>query len=366
MSEDGNFAILPGLPPYGPLARAYPESFSKNGKEGYVVEFLPGTDKAWICNFAPGIGGLSDARLHPNKRDVLVFAAGTCVSVNPWTGEINNLVPAAFQVFKLDHPDRLLISNQDLEFTCIGKEGILWESAQISWDGFKDLTIQDESITGLSWDVSGSWIPFSLDLQSGKHTGGSWVNQVSDEKNSTAEEAPRINWVKATNSFMRMNRYSNPRVWYFPGTAEAFFSELSKYAREYKWIPYRSFFAWIRRVLGLDSSGTYVYRRKPYQQFILHNNPFTRNGALMLLDAQYDETDSMLQISGKWRVARRFYLFPLILLALIMSVPRDSSIELWLLIAFCALLFVIIIGSAQLYTKRSEINAIMDRICGNR
>jgi hypothetical protein len=195
------FVTLPGLPAHGPLPRAFPESFADSGKEGFVVEFLPGTDNAWICNFEPGIGGLTDARIHPNNRDVLVFAAGSCVVVNPFSGDIDNLVPAAFQVFELKHPNRLLISNQDMEFTCIGKDGVLWKSSRISWEGFNDLVLENEKLTGLAWNptpTESQWIPFSLDLHSGKHAGGSYVETAPSDYGSSANQKKRsVIWFAA-------------------------------------------------------------------------------------------------------------------------------------------------------------------------
>jgi hypothetical protein len=196
MSNESVFKILPGLPPYGQLPRSFPESFAKNGKEGYVVEFLPDTDNAWICNFAPGIGGLSGTHMHPNNKDILVFADGNCFIVNPYSGEIEKLMSAAFQMIELESPFRLLISNQDLEFTCIGMKGILWESSRISWDGFQNLTIQNDYLTGLSWDPSDSWLPFSLNLETGTHAGGSYCEVISNESEATRKSKKQsIIWI---------------------------------------------------------------------------------------------------------------------------------------------------------------------------
>ncbi len=81
-----DFRILAGLPPYGDMARAVPESFGQSGREGLVVEFLPGTSQAWIANFRPAeLDKYQGVLHHPNGRDLVVFASGAGYVVDPGT-----------------------------------------------------------------------------------------------------------------------------------------------------------------------------------------------------------------------------------------------------------------------------------------
>src|SRR5213593_1232440 len=56
--------LLQGLPPYGPLATAFPSEWGRLGREGTVVEFMTEAG-SWVANFQPGLGGLEFAQLTP-------------------------------------------------------------------------------------------------------------------------------------------------------------------------------------------------------------------------------------------------------------------------------------------------------------
>jgi hypothetical protein len=58
------------------MARSFPVSFARTGREGYVVEFFPDTPDVWVGNFGPGLGGHSGVHLHPSGTDVAVFSKG--------------------------------------------------------------------------------------------------------------------------------------------------------------------------------------------------------------------------------------------------------------------------------------------------
>ena len=56
-----------------------------------------------------------------------------------------------------------------------GPEGILWQSARLSWEGLTDLQIDGNHLHGRGWDMlSDREIPFTLDLSTGTHTGGAF------------------------------------------------------------------------------------------------------------------------------------------------------------------------------------------------
>lgn len=63
---------------------------------------------------------------------------------------------------------------------CIGRSGILWETARISFDGFRELRISENSIEGESWNPGpASWDAFRVDLSDGRVEGGSWAKYRS-------------------------------------------------------------------------------------------------------------------------------------------------------------------------------------------
>ena len=77
------FRTLVGLPATGP----WPEQFSATGRgthrEGFVVEFNPGTSSSWVGNFQRGLTNCDAVLLHPNAHSAIVIARGQCYLIDP-------------------------------------------------------------------------------------------------------------------------------------------------------------------------------------------------------------------------------------------------------------------------------------------
>jgi hypothetical protein len=171
-----NYEILPGLPPYGPLALPCPPDFGRSGREGYVVRFLPNTPNSWVGNFAGGLGGYTGVHPHPDGRAILVFAHGQGYVVDPPSRRVREEVGGAiFNVWRVEGPDGLILDQQGLAFQRYSRSGLLWHTRRLSWDGFRDVHLSSHSITGLAWTPIGErWLPFRVDIQSGRSEGGSY------------------------------------------------------------------------------------------------------------------------------------------------------------------------------------------------
>jgi hypothetical protein len=177
------FRALPGLPPYGPAAISFPPRFARSGREGFVVEFLPGTPDAWVGNFEPGLGGgYTGVHDHPNGRDMLVFSSGTGVIIDPAKRQFVAELPYSgfvFSVHPVTDPPGVICSAQDLTFFRLGPAGIVWETRRLSLDGFRDVVLTDTRITGagmeLGRDGEATWKSFEVDLRTGDAKGGPYV-----------------------------------------------------------------------------------------------------------------------------------------------------------------------------------------------
>ena len=169
-----NFEVLPGLPSSG----APPEPFSPTGqgkhREGFVVKFTLDTGESWIGNFQPGGPGCNAAVDHPDGKMVIVVSGGQGYFVEPPTrrcvctfgGDIES-------VFQLAESGAVVFGD-NTSFDAIGPNGLLWRSGRISWDGMRELTVDGHRLRGLSWHPGDRWVPFTLDLSSGKFDGGSY------------------------------------------------------------------------------------------------------------------------------------------------------------------------------------------------
>jgi hypothetical protein len=176
------FRVLPGLPPYGPLAQSFPES--PVGREGFVIEFLPDTDSAWVGNFGPGIGGYTGVHVHPNGRDVLVFSEGNAFVVDPVQRVVReDDVPGVIAgAWEARAPNGFILDRQGLAFERLSAEGLVWHTRRLSWDGFRRVTFGVEEITGEAGSpMLDAWIPFSVNIATGESHGGSFTEFDSKE-----------------------------------------------------------------------------------------------------------------------------------------------------------------------------------------
>jgi len=168
------YEILPGLPPYGPEALPFSATGMGAHSEGFVVRFLPNTDRSWVGSFQPGMTDICDVFVHPDGIRLIVIAGGEAYVIDPtdstkWTqfGGLINFVEAVPEL------DAILFGN-GLWFELLGADSSIWQTRRISWDGMRDLTIQGLKLTGRSWCYDDTWSDFTVDLVEGTVVGGSY------------------------------------------------------------------------------------------------------------------------------------------------------------------------------------------------
>src|SRR5689334_7941654 len=98
-----DFEILPGLPPYGPMAEGFSASGQGMHREGLVVRFMPLSAEAWVGNFQGGPASDCNQVLgHPNGREVIVIAGGqgyiVDVCARKCLGTFGGIVNSVFEV----------------------------------------------------------------------------------------------------------------------------------------------------------------------------------------------------------------------------------------------------------------------------
>jgi hypothetical protein len=170
-----DYRLLPGLPAYGEIPRSFPASWGRLGSEGVAVAFEPRSGGAWTGNFAPGMGGVSDVQPHPDRRRVLVFAAGDAWEVDAETRSAELVLEGVMALWPVDAPNGLVVDQDGLSFARLGPGGVVWRTRRLSWDGFSSVQVGDGGIRGVAWDaVSDGWLPFEVDLATGESRGGSF------------------------------------------------------------------------------------------------------------------------------------------------------------------------------------------------
>jgi hypothetical protein len=57
-----------------------------------------------------------------------------------------------------------------------GRNGLVWESARLSWEGVRIVSIDGDALHGMGWNLlTDHEVAFTLDLRTGHHQGGAFT-----------------------------------------------------------------------------------------------------------------------------------------------------------------------------------------------
>ena len=180
-----SFKVLPGLPPYGPAATAFPSEWGRLGREGMVIAFESEAG-SWVGNFRPGVGSLSVLHPHPNNQDAVVIASGDLWVVRPDDRSAEFLMGPIDRALEVHDPSGWVLSRQGISLARLGPSGLIWHPRRLSRDGFDELRVAGDEITGVGWSPIGDqWLPFRVDLRTGTSSGGAYLESEPDRWEKT-------------------------------------------------------------------------------------------------------------------------------------------------------------------------------------
>jgi len=68
---------------------------------------------------------------------------------------------------------KILLFSGFTTISAVGPAGLKWTTERLSWEGISRIEITGKKLSGMSWDaVADKEVPFEVDLETGKHTGG--------------------------------------------------------------------------------------------------------------------------------------------------------------------------------------------------
>ncbi|WP_457352131.1 hypothetical protein [Roseateles sp. P5_D6] len=134
----------------------------------------------WVANFRPGLAGIHMADVHPNGRDALVIASGDLWVVNPVRKTAEYVLPVIDSAFEVQNPGGWVFTRQGIALVRLGPDGIRWHTKRLSWDGFDRLRIDSERVSGFAWSLDSEWVPFEVELATGRSTGGSFSDDDAE------------------------------------------------------------------------------------------------------------------------------------------------------------------------------------------
>jgi hypothetical protein len=145
--------------------------------QGFVVRFFKSDGSDWVANFELGLGGLSGVYELSDKPDTfVVFANGTCYFMTPDNTKPIKTINSGFQQLLFSDRHQLILLDS-IDVTVIETDGQHWNSERISFDGFKDIKLDGNILSGLSFDPmdrNNEWIKFTFNITTKEITGGSY------------------------------------------------------------------------------------------------------------------------------------------------------------------------------------------------
>ena len=166
---------LPGMP--GRVPQLYfPGSAQSGGHDGVLVQVGLGEGPSWIGTFAFGgwHNGLTAMFSCPDGRSLCIVAAGNGYIVRADDPRCWQKLPALPIIDARSIKDRQLLVFADFtKLVAYGPQGLVWITERLSYDGITISEVTSDNIRGIAWDAPNlSSVAFSVDLGSGKHTGG--------------------------------------------------------------------------------------------------------------------------------------------------------------------------------------------------
>ncbi|MBK3659934.1 hypothetical protein JJE66_01515 [Bradyrhizobium diazoefficiens] len=175
------FEILPGLPPYGPMAVNFSVHGPREHREGLVVRFYPKNSEPWVGNFVGGMSACNAVLDYPGGDYVIVVAQGDACILDPERRIVLDRIAGDIkQVISVSSLGSVVFQRLT-DFIAIRDDNSGWHSPRISWDGFRNIEVHEATLLGEAYTPNGNyWAPFQLDLLTGHCTDGIYEKEMSE------------------------------------------------------------------------------------------------------------------------------------------------------------------------------------------
>lgn len=167
--------LLEELPSFPQRILYFPGGTGVRGRDGVIVAVEPAEGEKWLGVFAFGfIGGLSGLFGWPDGEKLCVVSRGAgyvVVADDPSVWE-------EIELYRIEHvvtasaAGWIVLADRS-RIAGFARDGRLWRTEHLSWDGIKDLRESAGLVEGLAWDSpSEEWVRFQVDPKTGIHEGG--------------------------------------------------------------------------------------------------------------------------------------------------------------------------------------------------
>jgi hypothetical protein len=171
--------LLESPPPVHPVEKLhhYPVELEEGDRAGAYVRVVSRRGAAWVGFFALGFDSsqvLNAVFSCPDPDSVCVVAGGYAYVVSAidpaqWLQVEQRPVVEIRSLADL----RLTVFTGFTSITALAACGIAWTTDRLSWEGIRVTRLADATLEGVAWDaLNDHEVPFTVDLNTGKHTGG--------------------------------------------------------------------------------------------------------------------------------------------------------------------------------------------------
>ena len=178
MTNHKNYEKLESLPTYGPIHISVTENNENYFSAGFPIRFFKNDKTNWVANFKPGWTELNEIFEIGNQSNLIVIAGGMFYLMNPENEKPIKAFGGGFETYLKSKNGKIILQDQT-DLTVIEPNGEHWSSERISWDGIKNLKLNGNLISGLSYDPmneENEWVEFEMNIETRKVEGGSYRN----------------------------------------------------------------------------------------------------------------------------------------------------------------------------------------------
>lgn len=160
------------------ITYSYPGALENKWVEGVMLEIYPKNREPWIGCFSGGSispNAINFCCTHPDRISICVVAKGEGYLVNvddpKKFGEIP-LNPIMGVVIAKEQ--EILVFHDFTKFVAVSKDGIIWKTPSLSWDGIKNIEVKNGTVCADVWDAPNDKnISVEIDVETGSYQGGS-------------------------------------------------------------------------------------------------------------------------------------------------------------------------------------------------
>lgn len=151
-----------------------------NTSDWLVLKIIKTDGSFWVGKFEPGVEGNSGVYATPSESFLCVVVKGQGYWVSIYNPEQYTVLPS-FPIKKvIPIPQRdIMIFVDFVRLTAYGRDGFMWQTPSLSYDGLKIDRILSDTLEGTGWDAPNNQeVKFRVNISNGEFTGGSspdWV-----------------------------------------------------------------------------------------------------------------------------------------------------------------------------------------------